>query len=308
MTPVFDDKFDAKRSRSNMNFTRRVLVRNDAVVSRVLPMMACLVVACGFAGRVELGDNGGAAPFNDDASGGAGERGANGGVTSAQGGAVVSASGGLDSAESGGAASLPQGGGPSTSVAHTGLPMDATGEVPLSSNAYGIRGKWYAFSDEGDGGQTRIDGYHYAVVPFEPGRGMCIHGTTQSGLDDNWKTWGAGVGIALNVVDGMAATLVNPPQCYTLIIGEDAVYPFELRADLNPTDDAKAQPANVQLHTGRNDFCLSDAKTFAYCTPELNCLTPDSLNQGLAKINVIAPSGTMPGPISFCIEALIPHD
>lgn len=271
------------------------------MVARVIPLLAYTGVACGFGGQVELGDNGGAASFGDAASGGTIALVANGGATSAQGGTVASL-------ETGGSASAPKGGAPSTSVGNPALPMDASGEVPLSSNGYGIRGKWYAFSDEEDGGRTRVDGYHYGVVPFEPGRGMCIHGTTESGAADNWKTWGAGIGIALNVVDGTAQTLVNPPPCYTLIIGEDAVYPFELRADLNPTDDPFVQPANVPLHTGRNDFCLSDAKTFAYCTPELNCLTPDSLNQGLAKINVVAPSSTTPGPISFCIEALIPHD
>ncbi|HET9934219.1 MAG TPA: hypothetical protein VFQ35_26135 [Polyangiaceae bacterium] len=274
------------------------------MISRVLPIVFVFGVGCGFGGRVELGDNGGAPPFLDDGSGGVaagGVRASGGAAVSAQGGAVVLAQGGA-------AVSSGAGGAPSTSVAHPMLPMDATGEVPLSSNGYGIRGKWYAFSDEIDGGQTRIDGYGPGFVPFVPGRGMCIHGTTTSGLVDNWKTWGAGIGIALNVVDGTAETLVNPPPCYSLVISSDAEYPSELRADLNPTDDGTKQPANVELHAGSNDFCLSDAKTFAHCTPELDCLTPDSLNQGLAKINVVAATGTVSGPISFCIEALIPHD
>lgn len=301
MSSRLNDKSLHAAARSYMDHARSTFV----LPFRTLCVCAASAVfACGFGGRVDLGDDGGRPPTTLD---GDASQSASGGATTASGGQTsVIGSGGSSSvggplggatAASGGAGALP-----------TALVMDATGVVPASTNAYGIQAKWYAFSDEVDGGQTRIDGYYETMVPFVPGRGMCINGTTQSGLADDWKTWGAGIGIALHVVDEKAETLVDPPACFTLVISSDAAYPMELRADLNPTDDGSVMPPNVPLHPGVNEVCLRDAQTFQYCTQEMVCLPPEALNQGLAKLNVVAPSGVAPGPISFCIESLTPHD
>ena len=210
---------------------------------------ASALSACGFGGRVDLGEDGGRPPTT---LGGDANQIASGGATSAPAGGQTSVIGSGGSSSGGGplgGASAAMGG---AGTLPTALAMDASGVVPASTNAYGIQAKWYAFSDELDGGQTRIDGYYETMVPFVPGRGMCINGTTQSGLADDWKTWGAGIGIALHVVDEKAETLVNPPACFTLVISSDAAYPMELRADLNPTDDGSVMPPNVPLHPGVN--------------------------------------------------------
>ncbi|MFZ5892650.1 MAG: hypothetical protein ACOY0T_16445 [Myxococcota bacterium] len=258
---------------------------------------------CGFGGRVDLGENGGQLGLLGNAAGG------HTSGSDAKGGAVS------NSAGTGGAPASPQGGTATMHGAGLGggstfgpLPMDETGLIPISSNGYGIEGKWFAFSDELDGGQTRIQGYEESMVPFVAGRGMCIEGTTQSGFADNWKTWGAGIAFTLNWEADQAQPLKTPPPCFTIVISADAVYPAELRADLSPTSPPEGQPLNVPLHPGTNEVCLRDAQMFQYCTPELTCLGLDSLEQGLGQVNIVAPSGWQPGPIAFCIESVTPHD
>jgi hypothetical protein len=264
--------------------------------------LALMCGACGFGGKLELGDNGG----NPGVAGSFGSGG------SLAGSPIVPGLGGATAVwtqpGAGGAGSVAQGGAlPSNNPARP-LRMDATGVVPVSSNDFGIEGKWYAYSDELDGGQTRLAGYYEGVVPFVAGAGMCIEGTTQSGLVDNFKTWGAGIGIALDVSDGTAQPLVDPPACFTIVIGADAQYPGDLRADLWGDADAPGQPVNVALQRGSNEVCWRAARVFAPCGGGLECQTPDALNIGWSKINVTAPSASVAGPISFCIEAITPHN
>src|SRR6188768_4024763 len=97
--------------------------------------LAVACSACGFGGRLDLGDNGGTA-------GTAALPSASGGALS--GGASAMALGGANAA-----GSEPGTGGAGTVRAGDvggSLWMDATGIVPLSSNDFGIHGKWYAYS------------------------------------------------------------------------------------------------------------------------------------------------------------------
>jgi hypothetical protein len=294
---VFGDKTSAFFAPSDMDSTRSRYAPSNWFIVCAIMTLPC--VACGFGGRLDLGDNGGTAGVAglSEASGGS----APGGASSAGFGGVNVAGGSVGA----GGATTGAGG---SSGGEGPLRMDVTGVVPLSSNGFGIHGRWYAYSDELDGGQTRLAGYYEGVVPFVAGRGMCIDGTTQSGFSDNFTTWGAGIGIALNVVDGSPQPLVNPPACFTIVISADAQYPSDLRADLFGDPDAEGQPVNVPMYRGVNEVCWPEASVFAYCTPELKCQMPDSLNVGLSKINVTAPSGSVAGPISFCIESITPHN
>jgi hypothetical protein len=256
---------------------------------------------CFFGGEVLLGENDGG--LGGEATGGKRSPGDNvptpGGKTSSSGGKASTG---------GGPASNTGGAGPSGSGA---LPMDESGWIDQGSNAWGIQGHWYWFSDEVDGGLTRYEDVTDGKAPFVSGKGMCVRGTSGPGQPDNYTTWGGGIGVNLNfdVANDAPIPLVDPPRCFTIVINAGAVYPGELRAEPLGLVPPGGQPLFVMLHPGSNEVCLDQVQVSTYCSADRPCLGPESLANGVATLNITATSAPFSAAaVDFCVESITPHD
>lgn len=206
------------------------------------------------------------------------------------------------------------GGSPPTTPAAGGtlvpgsLPMP--GPVTADSNAFGIQGVWYVFSDQEFGGRTVVVGDN----PYREGRGMCLHATTPGGAADNYVTWGAGIGLNLNQAPGQHSGLpLNPaPRCFTVILSPDSAAASGLTGELLPT--SPVPPVQVQypvrtLTPGTNEVCVDNVVKPDWCaTATIPCIDPAELANGVAAINTVAHAGPNAGNLDFCIEGLIAHN
>jgi endoglucanase len=194
----------------------------------------------------------------------------------------------------------------------TDLPIDATGWVPASSNAYGIQGPWYWYSDADKYGLTDITNVAVGALPFEPGVGMCLHGTTPGGYYDDYDTWGAVIALNLNqaTADGTPGVLVNGPTCYRITVTGDA--PAGLRAKLAPQSplEPTLEAPGIDIIAGTSEVCLDNVSEADWCatTTKMTCLSPDSLINGAASLSVQGSAGDYGGTIDFCVTAVVAHD
>jgi hypothetical protein len=192
------------------------------------------------------------------------------------------------------------------------LPMDSTGWVPASSNAYGIQGQWACWTDRISGGLSTFPGLVDGTAPFAPGRGMCVTGTTPGGQADNYITWGANINLTLNQASPTSAPslLTRPPRCFTVTVTGSA--PGGLVGQLCPTTGGGWGTVcpQIDLSVGANEVCIDNVVRPSYCdtSPGLTCYTPEQLKLGVQQIAVQGSAGAQGGTIDFCVTSIVPHD
>jgi hypothetical protein len=208
------------------------------------------------------------------------------------------------------------------------LTMDAAGYVPEANSAFGIHGNWYWYSDSdhGDAGKTQLTGVLANQPPYVPEQGMCITGTTPGGANDNYVTWGAGIGLNLNqaAADGGAtAQVLSPaPRCFSVTLSADSTSPGGILGKLqqaNPMPGTTANPAKPQeppsilLVAGKaTDVCIDNVKPPSWCTGSDHqpgdCADPAHLKNGVAGLQVQTLAGTSGGNLNLCVASVVPHD
>ncbi|MBN2195233.1 MAG: hypothetical protein JW751_20620 [Polyangiaceae bacterium] len=82
-----------------------------------------------------------------------------------------------------------------TSVSGAGLPVNESGWLDASCNSFGLQGAWYCFTDE-----IQTSTCASGTPPWQAGSGMCLSGT--SVIDEDYKSWGGGIGLSLNETGG----------------------------------------------------------------------------------------------------------
>jgi hypothetical protein len=251
-----------------------------------------------------------------------------GGVTNAippQGGG--SNGGGASSSNASGASSSNTGGGSSQPAG--GLTIDPKGRVETDSNSFNIQGSWYWFADFSDGhaGLTKLADAVVDTPPFVEGKGMCLVGTTPGGANDNYVTWGAGIGLNLNQGSQEQGDTtphpLNPyPKCFSVTLSADSTAPGGMLGKLlesNPMPGTTADPnqpqeaPSVTLKAGQStDVCVDNVAQPSWCTASSHkpgdCADPKNLQNGIAAVQIQALAGSSGGNINVCVVSIVPKN
>jgi hypothetical protein len=219
--------------------------------------------------------------------------------------------------------------GGSSSLSSDALAIDSTGRVEKASNRFSIQGSWYWYADFSDGhaGQTKLTGATDNAPPYVEGKGMCVTGTTPGGANDNYVTWGAGIGLNLNQgteEDGGTTPqkLSSAPKCYAITLSADSAAPGGILGKLleaNPMPGTTADPnapqeaPSITLKAGQTtDVCVSNVKQPSWCTASAHkpgdCAEVSNLEQGIAGVQIQALAGASGGNINVCVMSIVPKD
>ena len=247
---------------------------------------------------------------HSSSNGAGGTNGNTGGAGNSAGGA--GAVGGGSTSIDGGASGVDAGLTCVTSGTAGPLPMDASGWVPASSNAYCVQGQWSWGTDNSTGGLSTFTNLVANAAPYVAGSGMCISGTSPGGASDGYKTWGGNIYLTLNqsAPDSTPAALNPAPPCFTITVNGSA--PGGLVAELCPTltNGWGVVCPQINLMNGANEVCVDNVARPSYCDTStgLTCYTTDQLKAGIQTIIVQGAAGDQGGAIDFCVTSIIPHE
>jgi hypothetical protein len=212
-----------------------------------------------------------------------------------------------------GGSPVSEGSGGSPGAVATALTMDDTCYVPLESNDFGIQGSWHPFSDQEGDGRTVITSPPDGACSYVEGQGMCMRAESPGGEDDNYETWGAGIGLFLNQAPGSKPLTLSPaPRCFTVVLRVQSTFSDGFTGELLPTPPEPEPGALyplMDLHEGANEVCVDNVARSYYCAsgPE-DCVDPADLANGIAAVNIFAHAGPTGGAVDFCIESMTPYD
>jgi hypothetical protein len=227
---------------------------------------------------------------------GSGTGGARAGTAGASGSGGTSSGAGGSSSGTGGSASSTDGG---SATACPGVPIvpDATGLVTAASNAVGIHGSWFEYSD-----CTDLQNKNCSTVTTPAansfanvGGKMCTSGVTSTAAG----AWGAGIGLELN--DGPPQmpydTTAHGVKGFCFVLSGTTIPSTTIRVAF-PTKDNNDNAYFSPVSTpGQHTVLFSDIAQGSWVTTK-SAFEPNAVM--LVQLQI--PSSTTPVPWDFCIE------